>query len=144
MTDGRWVCAGLDRNGLRPMRYVVTGDGLVIAGSEAGMVPIDEATVTEKGALGPGQMLAVDMKKGKLFRDTQIKDKLARALPFGEWVGKINDLDDTLAGVSEKVRCSPVRNCASVRSRRAIRSRNWSRSCPDGRGRQRGAGLDGR
>ncbi|WP_171234596.1 glutamate synthase large subunit [Ruegeria sp. HKCCA6837] len=101
MTDGRWVCAGLDRNGLRPMRYVVTGDGLVIAGSEAGMVPIDEASVTEKGALGPGQMLAVDMKKGKLYRDTQIKDKLAAALPFGEWVGKINDLDGTLAGVSE-------------------------------------------
>ncbi|WP_299638791.1 glutamate synthase large subunit [uncultured Ruegeria sp.] len=102
MTDGRWVCAGLDRNGLRPMRYVVTGDGLVIAGSEAGMVPIDEATVTEKGALGPGQMLAVDMKKGKLYRDTQIKNKLARALPFGEWVGKINDLDEALAGVTEK------------------------------------------
>ncbi|WP_170426417.1 glutamate synthase large subunit [Ruegeria arenilitoris] len=101
MTDGRWVCAGLDRNGLRPMRYVVTGDGLVIAGSEAGMVPIDEASVTEKGALGPGQMLAVDMKKGKLYRDTQIKNKLARALPFGEWVGKINDLDATLAGVTE-------------------------------------------
>ncbi|NOD48528.1 MULTISPECIES: glutamate synthase large subunit [unclassified Ruegeria] len=101
MTDGRWVCAGLDRNGLRPMRYVVTGDGLVIAGSEAGMVPIDEASVTEKGALGPGQMLAVDMKKGKLYRDTQIKDKLAAALPFGEWVGKINDLDGTLAGVTE-------------------------------------------
>ncbi|SDX35905.1 glutamate synthase (NADPH) large subunit [Ruegeria halocynthiae] len=101
MTDGRWVCAGLDRNGLRPMRYVVTGDGLVIAGSEAGMVPIDEASVTEKGALGPGQMLAVDMKKGKLFRDKQIKNKLARALPFGEWVGKINDLDTTFAGVTE-------------------------------------------
>ncbi|WP_425079494.1 glutamate synthase large subunit [Ruegeria denitrificans] len=102
MTDGRWVCAGLDRNGLRPMRYVVTGDGLVIAGSEAGMVPIDESTVTEKGALGPGQMLAVDMKKGKLYRDKQIKDKLASALPFGEWVGKINDLDEALAGVTEK------------------------------------------
>ncbi|MGV6805832.1 MAG: glutamate synthase large subunit, partial [Ruegeria sp.] len=102
MTDGRWVCAGLDRNGLRPMRYVVTGDGLVIAGSEAGMVPIDEASVVEKGALGPGQMLAVDMKKGKLYRDKQIKDKLAAALPFGEWVSKINDLDEKLAEVSEK------------------------------------------
>ncbi len=101
MTDGRWVCAGLDRNGLRPMRYVVTGDGLVIAGSEAGMVPIDEATVAEKGALGPGQMLAVDMKKGKLFRDKQIKDKLAAALPFSDWVSKINDLDEALAGVTE-------------------------------------------
>ena len=102
MTDGRWVCAGLDRNGLRPMRYVVTGDGLVIAGSEAGMVPVDEAGVVEKGALGPGQMLAVDMKRGKLFHDTAIKDKLARALPFGEWVGKINELDRELAGVTEK------------------------------------------
>ncbi|WP_170756116.1 glutamate synthase large subunit [Ruegeria lacuscaerulensis] len=106
MTDGRWVCAGLDRNGLRPMRYVVTGDGLVIAGSEAGMVPIDEASVTEKGALGPGQMLAVDMKRGKLYRDTQIKDKLARALPFGEWVGKINDLNESLSGVTETAKFS--------------------------------------
>ncbi|MEM0948367.1 MAG: glutamate synthase large subunit [Pseudomonadota bacterium] len=101
MTDGRWVCAGLDRNGLRPMRYVVTGDGLVIAGSEAGMVPVDEASVVKKGALGPGQLLAIDMKKGKLFHDTQIKDKLARALPFSEWVGKINELDDALQGVTE-------------------------------------------
>ena len=73
MTDGRWVCAGLDRNGLRPMRYVVTGDGLLIAGSETGMVPIDEATVREKGALGPGQLLAVDMSDGKLYHDTAIK-----------------------------------------------------------------------
>ena len=54
MTDGRWVCGGLDRNGLRPMRYVITGDGLLIAGSEAGMVPVDETTVREKGALGAG------------------------------------------------------------------------------------------
>jgi len=102
MTDGRWVCAGLDRNGLRPMRYVVTGDGLVIAGSEAGMVPVDEASAVEKGALGPGQMLAVDMKKGQLFHDTEIKDKLARALPFGDWVGKITDLDEKLGAVTER------------------------------------------
>ncbi|AZV79976.1 glutamate synthase large subunit [Parasedimentitalea marina] len=102
MTDGQWVCAGLDRNGLRPMRYVITGDGLLIAGSEAGMVPIDEATVVAKGALGPGQMIAVDMKAGKLFRDTEIKDQLAAARPFGEWVGKINSLEETLSGVTEK------------------------------------------
>jgi glutamate synthase (NADPH/NADH) large chain len=101
MTDGRWVCAGLDRNGLRPMRYVVTGDGLVIAGSEAGMVPINEASVKEKGALGPGQMLAVDMAEGRLYHDAEIKDKLAHAQPFGEWVGRINELDEKLAVVSE-------------------------------------------
>ena len=102
MTDGRWVCAGLDRNGLRPMRYVVTGDGMLIAGSEAGMVPTDEATVREKGALGPGQLIAVDMEEGALFHDTEIKDKLANAQPFGDWVGKINDLDEALSGITEK------------------------------------------
>ena len=101
MTDGRWVCAGLDRNGLRPMRYVVTGDGLLIAGSETGMVPVNEANVVEKGALGPGQMIAVDMQDGRLFHDQEMKDALASELPFGEWVGKINDLEPKLARVTE-------------------------------------------
>ncbi|WP_238365074.1 glutamate synthase large subunit [Mesobacterium pallidum] len=101
MTDGRWVCGGLDRNGLRPMRYVVTGDGLLIAGSEAGMVPVNEATVREKGALGPGQMIAVDMHEGRLYHDEEMKNRLANAQPFGEWVGKINDLDDVLGELEE-------------------------------------------
>ena len=104
MTDGRWVCAGLDRNGLRPLRYVVTGDGLLIAGSETGMVPVDEAGVEEKGALGPGQMIAVDMAEGRLFHDTEIKDQLAAAQPFGEWVGKINELDEALSRITETAR----------------------------------------
>jgi glutamate synthase (NADPH/NADH) large chain/glutamate synthase (ferredoxin) len=102
MTDGRWVCGGLDRNGLRPMRYVVTGDGLLIAGSEAGMVPIDEMTVREKGALGPGQMIAVDMKEGKLYHDAAIKDKLAAAQPFGDWIEGIVNVNTILADVPEK------------------------------------------
>ncbi|WP_433990164.1 Glutamate synthase [NADPH] large chain (plasmid) [Pseudoseohaeicola sp. NH-UV-7] len=102
MTDGRWVCAGLDRNGLRPMRYVVTGSGLLIAGSEAGMVPINEAGVVEKGALGPGQLIAVDMAEGRLYHDTEIKNKLSDAQPFGEWVGKIKELDQHLSAVTEK------------------------------------------
>ncbi|WP_425093831.1 glutamate synthase large subunit [Tropicimonas sp. S265A] len=113
MTDGRWVCAGLDRNGLRPMRYVVTGDGLLIAGSEAGMVPVNEATVVEKGALGPGQLIAVDMAEGKLFHDTEIKDKLSASQPFGEWVEKITDLDEELAGLTEK----PLYSGAELRKR---------------------------
>ncbi|WP_380055053.1 glutamate synthase large subunit [Falsihalocynthiibacter sp. SS001] len=101
MTDGRWVCAGLDRNGLRPMRYVVTGDGMLIAGSEAGMIPIDEATVVEKGALGPGQIIAVDMQEGALFRDTEIKDQLAASRPFGDWVKKIANMESLLGGRTE-------------------------------------------
>ncbi len=101
MTDGRWVVAGLDRNGLRPLRYVVTGDGLVIAGSEAGMVPVDEASVQEKGALGPGQMLAVDMRDGRMLHDFEIKDELASSQPFGDWVGSITDLEKMVEGASE-------------------------------------------
>ncbi len=102
MTDGRWVCGGLDRNGLRPMRYVVTGDGMLIAGSEVGMVPTDEATAKEKGALGPGQMIAVDMKEGKLYHDTEIKDTLAASQSFGDWIEKIVDLHDFMGDIQEK------------------------------------------
>ncbi|AUJ65228.1 glutamate synthase large subunit [Aestuarium zhoushanense] len=102
MTDGRWVCGGLDRNGLRPLRYVVTGDGQLIAGSEVGMVPTDEATVVEKGALGPGQLIAVDMKEGKLYHDVDMKNKLASAQPFGDWIEKVVDLTDLMGNVEEK------------------------------------------
>ena len=102
MTDGRWVCGGLDRNGLRPMRYVVTGDGMLIAGSEAGMVPVDEMNVREKGALGPGQMIAVDMREGRLYHDKEIKDRLANSQPFGDWVEKVIDLNAIMRDVPEK------------------------------------------
>ena len=104
MTDGRWVCGGLDRNGLRPMRYVVTGDNLLIAGSEVGMVPVDETGVREKGALGPGQMIAVDMWDGKLYHDTEIKDRLAGSQPFGEWIEKVTELNDIMRDLPEVVR----------------------------------------
>jgi glutamate synthase (NADPH/NADH) large chain len=87
--------AGLDRNGLRPMRYVVTGDGLLIAGSEVGMVKTDEATSVEKGALGPGQMIAVDMEERRLYHDGELKDTLAAAQPFGEWVKNITELSNS-------------------------------------------------
>ena len=102
MTDGRWVCGGLDRNGLRPMRYVITGDGLLIAGSEAGMVPVDETTIVKKGALGPGQLIAVDMVEGRLYQDADLKDSLAASLPFGDWTQKVTDLNAILRDVPEK------------------------------------------
>ncbi|SDJ13358.1 glutamate synthase large subunit [Aliiruegeria lutimaris] len=113
MTDGRWVVGGLDRNGLRPMRYVVTGDGLLIAGSEVGMVPTNETNVIEKGALGPGQMIAVNMSTSKLFHDKELKDKLASSQPFSEWVEKVVELDSVLAGETEK----PVFTGAELRKR---------------------------
>ncbi|MDE2694092.1 MAG: glutamate synthase large subunit [Paracoccaceae bacterium] len=98
MTDGRWVAAGLDRSGLRPMRYVVTGDGLLIAGSEAGMVSVNESEVIEKGALGPGEMIAVDLDRGMLLHDKDLKNELANSAPFDDWASKIIDLEKVTKG----------------------------------------------
>jgi len=95
-TDGRWVLGAVDRNGLRPMRYTITIDGLLIMGSEAGMVPVRETEIVEKGRLGPGQMIAVDLAGGKLYRDTELKQLLATAHPFGNWVQNIEAIDDAI------------------------------------------------
>ncbi|MCG8543676.1 MAG: glutamate synthase large subunit, partial [Alphaproteobacteria bacterium] len=92
---GRWVLAGMDRNGLRPMRYVVTDDGLLIVGSEAGMVKIDETAVVEKGRIGPGQMIGVQLAEGRLFHDDELKDEVAALKPFGKWLKKVTRLDPT-------------------------------------------------
>ena len=75
---GKWALAGLDRNGLRPMRYVVHLDGLLIAGSETGMVPQDEAKIVEKGRLGPGEMLGGRPGRSRSSTsDRELKDMLA-------------------------------------------------------------------
>jgi len=92
-TDGRWAIAGMDRNGLRPLRYTITTDEMLIVGSETGMVPVPEHKVVEKGRVGPGQMIAVDLKEGSLFKDRAIKDRLAAEHPYGEWVKNITTLD---------------------------------------------------
>ena len=91
--SGSWIVAGLDRNGLRPLRYVVTGDGLLIVGSEVGMVKVDENTVVEKGRVGPGQMIAVNLHEGHLYHDRELKDQVASLAPFGEWAKNITTLD---------------------------------------------------
>ena len=102
MTDGRWVCAGMDRNGLRPLRYSVTEDNLLFAGSETGMVPLDDGMIVEKGALGPGQMVAVDLEEGLLLRDREIKDMLAARRPYAEWTSNITELEDVIGHPKEK------------------------------------------
>ena len=92
-TDGRWVIAGMDRNGLRPMRYSVTDDGLLFVGSETGMVVLDDNHVTRKGRVGPGQMIAIDLTDGVFYEDGAIKDRLAGEYPYEEWTKKIVDLE---------------------------------------------------
>ena len=86
MTDGRWCVAGLDRNALRPMRYCLTRDNLLITGSEAGMVVVPEPDVLMKGALGPGEMIAVDLEGAVFFSDREIKDRIAAAHDYGALV----------------------------------------------------------
>ncbi|MEH3099799.1 glutamate synthase large subunit [Sphingomonas adhaesiva] len=94
MTDGRWAVGGVDRNALRPLRYTQTADGLLIVGSEAGMVVVPESTVVAKGRLGPGQMIAVDLHEGRVLRDREIKDKIAAEQDYAAMIGEFSAMDD--------------------------------------------------
>ncbi|MEB3231683.1 MAG: glutamate synthase-related protein [Leptolyngbyaceae bacterium] len=85
-SDGKMVGATLDRNGLRPARYLITRDGLIIVSSEAGVVQVDEADIVEKGRLGPGTAIAVDLETHELFHNWEIKQKIARHQPYGAWL----------------------------------------------------------
>jgi glutamate synthase (NADPH/NADH) large chain len=96
-TDGEWVIGGMDRHGLRPMRVTITRDGLLICASESGMVQIEEAEVRERGRLGPGEIIGVNLKAQKLYKDYELKDYLAGQHPYGEWVKKIVPLEIVLA-----------------------------------------------
>lgn len=87
-TDGVLAGATLDRNGLRPLRYAITDDGLFIAGSEAGTVAVDQATVIEKGRLGPGQMILVDTRRGVVLHNPELKAEVAASAPYAEWLAK--------------------------------------------------------
>ncbi|QTD54624.1 glutamate synthase large subunit [Parasphingorhabdus cellanae] len=94
MTDGRWAVAGVDRNALRPLRYSKTSDNLLIIGSETGMVVVPESQIIEKGRLGPGEMIAVDLQEGTVFADKEIKDKIASEEPYPERVKGFQTMDD--------------------------------------------------
>ncbi|MBC7298381.1 MAG: glutamate synthase subunit alpha, partial [Demequina sp.] len=85
-TDGTLIGATLDRNGLRPGRFWVTDDGLVVCGSEAGLLDIDPATVVRKGRLQPGRMLLVDTAAGRIVEDDEVKSALAAEHPYAQWV----------------------------------------------------------
>ncbi len=95
-TDGRWVIAGLDRNGLRPLRYTITANDLLVVGSEAGMVKFPESEILAKGRVGPGQTIAVDLDDKRFFGDEELKDVLAARQPFGEWAERITRIDQVI------------------------------------------------
>jgi glutamate synthase (ferredoxin) len=101
-SDGRIVGTALDRNGLRPARYVVTADGLVISGSEVGAVPVEETRIVHKGKLGPGQMVVVDIQSGHLFTDEDVKLTLANKQPYELWLSQhLQSLEQAAADPAE-------------------------------------------
>jgi glutamate synthase (ferredoxin) len=87
-SDGVIAGAVLDRNGLRPSRYKISEDGLVVAASEVGVFEMDDRDVVEKGRLGPGQMLAVDTREHRILKDVDLKGEIAARQPYGDWVSK--------------------------------------------------------
>lgn len=87
-SDGRYAGGMLDRNGLRPARYLVTNNDTLIIASEMGVLPFDAKEIKEKGRLHPGKMLMVDTQQGKIYQDKELKDKMAREYPYAEWLFK--------------------------------------------------------
>ncbi len=87
-TDGRQIGATLDRNGLRPARYLVTDDDLVMGASEMGVLDIPEKNIIRKWRLQPGKMLLIDLEAGRIIDDEEIKNELANARPYQEWLAK--------------------------------------------------------
>ena len=85
-TDGNIIGATLDRNGLRPSRYLVTSDDMVIMASESGALPVDPAKVIKRGRLQPGKMFLVDLKKGRIVSDDELKKEICTSQPYQEWI----------------------------------------------------------
>ena len=85
-TDGNQIGAVLDRNGLRPSRYWITRDGLVVLASEVGVLDIPQSEIVRKGRLQPGRMFLVDIEAGRIIEDDEIKDSLANAAPYSDWL----------------------------------------------------------
>jgi glutamate synthase (NADPH/NADH) large chain len=88
-TDGRQIGATLDRNGLRPARYLITDDDMVIMASEAGTLPIPENKIVKKWRLQPGKMFLIDLEQGRIIDDAEIKSQLANSRPYRQWIDRL-------------------------------------------------------
>ena len=100
-TDGRQIGATLDRNGLRPSRYCVTDDDLVIMGSESGVLPVPENKIVRKWRLQPGKMFLIDLEQGRMIDDEELKANLANSKPYTQWIDNLRiRLDDVATPVA--------------------------------------------
>jgi len=103
-TDGRQIAATLDRNGLRPSRFIVTDDDMVILASEVGVLPIPESKIVKKWRLQPGKMLLIDLEQGRIVGDAELKQTLATAKPYQKWLDEtqilLSDLPDEVSAMT--------------------------------------------
>jgi len=107
-TDGVRIGATLDRNGLRPARYIVTDDDMVVMASEMGVLPIPDARIVKKWRLQPGKMFLIDTEQGRIIDDAELKAQLAAAKPYKEWIRrirvKLDDLEPPAIGIGSAAR----------------------------------------
>lgn len=104
-TDGKYIGAILDRNGLRPARYCLTSDNTLVMASEVGVVDLDDEKIVLKSRLKPGRMLLIDTKNRKLVNDLEIKEHIASQKPYGEWVKELFTLNDLREYQSKQPQC---------------------------------------
>ena len=97
-TDGRQIGGTLDRNGLRPARYIITDDDLVVMASESGVLPIPEARIIKKWRLQPGKMFLIDLEAGRIIDDKEIKDTYSNAKPYKQWINSVRIKLNSLKG----------------------------------------------
>jgi glutamate synthase (NADPH) large chain len=100
-TDGRHIGGTLDRNGLRPARYIVTDDDLVVMASESGVLPIPESKIIQKWRLQPGKMFLIDLDAGRIIDDKELKDTFANAKPYKQWIDSVRVKLDELKSTEE-------------------------------------------
>jgi len=101
--DGRWAVAGLDRNGLRPLRYALTTDGILAVGSETGMCPLGDHEIARRGSIPAGGMIAADLETGKFYDHREIVDHLAAKAPYEEWLQAVVELEPEIGPGPEPV-----------------------------------------
>ncbi|MCW8865640.1 MAG: glutamate synthase large subunit [Colwellia sp.] len=107
-TDGNVIGATLDRNGLRPSRYLLTEDGTLVMGSETGTLCVDQATVVEKGRLQPGKIFIADLEQGRIISDDEVKQQVSSAQPYGQWLAENKIELDQLAVPTTSIAQPPL------------------------------------
>jgi glutamate synthase (NADPH) large chain len=114
-TDGRHIGGTLDSNGLRPARYIVTDDDLVVMASESGVLPIPESKIIKKWRLQPGKMFLIDLDAGRIIDDKELKDTFANAKPYKQWIDSVRIKLDELKVKQKSVKKQrPTRSSASI------------------------------